>query len=453
MFSYFENGIKQVFPTKNIHLNQVVQITRNNPKIHLINELRELRNQGNIEYKLKKQNLSYITPACIVQKRELKPSINFERNFISSSGLIYLDIDLNDITLVKSYKDYLVSTYGHLISFCGISASYGGVSVIVTVNADIYSPQSYTNCWRFLVENIFHTEKIDNSTSDIGRAMFLSSDPDVFVNYNSVFDLQSAQLDTFVLEDNNLYTNTRSKQNKEKIRSCDKDSPCENSLSDLKWLRRSTEHKIIYKSEIEVKNNIVDIEERDYTELYFNRNIPDTKKHRYYTSIIHKFMHLNPHADKSDLLAYLYELNKHQNPRMTDRRLKEIVNFQWDLIHNDDYEYISNKKHVFFSKDCGLTKYHKIRIANEATARRRMNKSIRIIQDTKSIMLENGLRITKSSVARESGLSRTTVHKYWDMDEVDMKEVERYFNEVELKFPYQRAPNQVQKKQKKSTEG
>ena len=71
-YSYFEKGITDVTPKKNIDFPQLIKIIRNNPNRSLIEKIRILRVNGNEYYKTLKDTLPNITPNCIVSKRSLK---------------------------------------------------------------------------------------------------------------------------------------------------------------------------------------------------------------------------------------------------------------------------------------------------------------------------------------------------------------------------------------------
>ena len=81
MISYFENGVKQTRPNKEIDIYELVEIIRHNPKIDLINEIRKLKRDGNDNYKLLKKGLPNITPNCLVSKRNVSTDINSLNGF------------------------------------------------------------------------------------------------------------------------------------------------------------------------------------------------------------------------------------------------------------------------------------------------------------------------------------------------------------------------------------
>ena len=124
MFSFYENGITQLVPCKNVHLCQLIKLTKENHKVEQILEIRRLREADNQKYKIAKRYLSYVTPACSLRRRDLSAHYFYD-NFISFSGYIYLDFDKTHTNDVDEYKEYFVKKYGDIIAFCAVSGKNG----------------------------------------------------------------------------------------------------------------------------------------------------------------------------------------------------------------------------------------------------------------------------------------------------------------------------------------
>ena len=125
MFSYFDGGIKNTESSNRIDLPKLIRIIQSNPNAEMIARIRELRNQGDISYKSYKSQLPYITPNCMVKKRNLGEDC-FNENFLSFSQYMYFDIDVPN---AEEYKKYFIRQYGHLASMICLSSSGGGISV------------------------------------------------------------------------------------------------------------------------------------------------------------------------------------------------------------------------------------------------------------------------------------------------------------------------------------
>jgi hypothetical protein len=84
MISFFQNGIQDINPSKELDLPQLVRLIRNNPEKDLIERIRTLRNDGDEKYKILKKRLPNVTPNCSVRERSLdKNHGDLEKNLIS----------------------------------------------------------------------------------------------------------------------------------------------------------------------------------------------------------------------------------------------------------------------------------------------------------------------------------------------------------------------------------
>ena len=96
MFSYSTKPLKGSSEIEeNIDFSKLVRLIRNHPNKDIVFESTTLRKEGrDVECRnLKKSKLPWLTPNCIVKKRLLDNEINFNQNFIQSSGYIYYDVD------------------------------------------------------------------------------------------------------------------------------------------------------------------------------------------------------------------------------------------------------------------------------------------------------------------------------------------------------------------------
>ena len=183
MFSYFQKGITDTTPSKIIDLPLLVKIIQNNPERILIEHIRVLKKEGNGEIKELKRKLPNITPNCIVKYRKLESEEEFNNNFISYSHYIYFDTD--DIQNIEEYKEYFIKQYGNLVSLVSKSTSCGGLSILFKLTNTITSKEQFFQVWDSIRTTILKAEKVDLNCKDIGRAMFISYDPDVYFNYGN----------------------------------------------------------------------------------------------------------------------------------------------------------------------------------------------------------------------------------------------------------------------------
>src|SRR5665647_425176 len=97
MISYFQNGITDIHPSKDLDLPQLVRLIKTNPQKDLIEKIRTLRFSGDkSDYKILKKQLPYATPNCKLRVRSLnKNSDDIEKNLISFTQYLYVDIDVD----------------------------------------------------------------------------------------------------------------------------------------------------------------------------------------------------------------------------------------------------------------------------------------------------------------------------------------------------------------------
>ena len=128
MFSYFNGGIKNIYPKKYIDLPSLVRLIKNNPEKLKIEKVRELRRIGK-DYDTLKKSLPNVTPNCLLKVRKLKDA---DYNLIAPSSYIYFDID--DYPNSQKLKDRFILEYGHLASLICISCSRGCIFILFKVS-------------------------------------------------------------------------------------------------------------------------------------------------------------------------------------------------------------------------------------------------------------------------------------------------------------------------------
>ncbi len=299
------------------------------------------------------------------------------------------------------------------------------------VNILIRNPQEYQNIWNYLNENVFTKFQADTSARDIGRAMFISHDEDVFVNYNSIVDLKSIHPSIYGIsrEGVNPEVNKSKKRNKIKI-SIDK-----NNKDNRIGITLSNNKIFIYVTEMEYKNKIVDIETREFNRVYFTRNIPDGQKHEVYAATVHILTYLNRWCSIEDIIHEMRLFNNMQIQKMLDSRLLELIKYHWDLTEKEDYIFRSGVRTIHFNPASDLTAYQRKCISNRINGVIRNNETIRKIKEGKSLIASQGGKVNKLNVSKLSGVSRRLVTEYFDKDEIDLKELEYEINNNPIPYP------------------
>jgi hypothetical protein len=433
-FPYFATGISQTIPTESIHIQSLVELTVNNPKKDLVKRIRELRAKNDNQFKKKKRGLAYITPASHLRYRSLNGD-DFELNFISSTGYVYLDYDFKDeLHLVSEKKKEFISKYGDQIAFCALSSSLGGFQVLVRVNISIRNQKEYLDVWNYLNDNVFTIFEADTDARDIGRAMFISHDEDVFVNYNSIVDLKSVHTSIYGISIEGVKPEVNKTKNKTKNKNKKKIAIAKNNEGVEKDIILRNDN-FRYVTEIVYKNKIVDIETREFNKVYFTRNIPDGQKHEVFAATIHILKYLNQWCSIEDIIHEMRLFNNIQKQKMVDSRLLELIKYHWDLTEKKDYIFKSGVRTIHLNPDSDLTAYQRQCISNRINGVIRNNETILKIKEAKSLIASQNGKVNKQNVAKISGVSRRLVTEYFDRDEFELKQLEFEINNNPIPYP------------------
>jgi hypothetical protein len=431
MFSIFYGGIKNIFPNEIIDLLSVSYLVKNNPEEDKIIEIRDLRardvrdKNGNELYKLKKDEISYLTVNAILRKRSLIEPGEFELNFLFSSGYIYFDIDRKDITKTPELKRQFIEMYGDKVSFVSYSVSMGGISAIIKYSGVSFkSEEEYKVLRNYIIETHFPKLKseIDSKTEGIGQCWFIPSDKDPYENYSNVILIPPTIFDHL-----NNKSDTSKKNTERKGKTQCKMKRGKNITLD--FTNKPTINEVLsntnWTTNVNIDKDVVDIKEVDFNKLYIPRYIPDGKKIKTYTSIFANFIELNPDLP----IEYAITLLNHININNTGSEPMSKVNFKKvidGLIRSYKSEKLystSKKKLVHFNKNASLSKNQKIGISNKLNGSIKKNKSILKIINAKQELKEKDEEVTKSKVIKLTNLSKTTVYSYWDFNLINIDDL------------------------------
>lgn len=167
-FSLYENGIKNVFPSKTITILQFLEMLKlDNP---LIEKIRLYKKKSQRD--LLKQKLSYVTFAGTFVKRGKK-------HLIKGSGYATFDLDGVD-NLFKLKEQIIKNEYTHL---CFTSPSGNGLKFLVKI-PKIESDEEYKKYW-ISISKYYNLPENDEANKDVSRACYLSVDKDFYFNSSS----------------------------------------------------------------------------------------------------------------------------------------------------------------------------------------------------------------------------------------------------------------------------
>lgn len=409
MFSYFRDGIKDKHPQQTIDLPELVRIIKNNPNQSKIEQIRLLKKEGDKRYKELKSELPNITPNCVVKERNLDVDL-FSANFLFSSKYIYFDFDSKPDILM--FKTEFIKKYGHQASLVCISSGGDGLSVLFKVGITINNKEDFEQAREYIRTTILKDEVVDPKCSDIGRAMFISSDPDVFYNYDNILSIDTRI--TFQIK----------KSINQPISSGRGNNRLNETFSIIPI--REVLRVIKLKTEVKINKPVVDVIPIDIAEVKFPRGIRDGTKHRIYTGMIHSLVYLNPEVKSEYLFSYLHFINNNfANPSMEFRELSRLFNYEYSKITNDkNYIYGRQKvKYVHFNSKSGLTGDEKRCVASLLNGQKRKNESIEKIVEAREELVSQGKKVTQKRIAELSGLSLTTVKRHYNKGMVDLNEI------------------------------
>jgi len=189
-FSYYNGPIRNVKPHKIMGLHEAIELIRSDKHKSEIEKLRATENPST--RKTLKNFLPYFTFSGVFTSR-------LTENLKKHSGLIVLDFDGLDLERISQlFSDFITIEF---VCACWISPSGNGLKVLVKIDPDQHT-QSFFELDDFFAGN-FNLE-IDQSGKDVARACFVSWDPNIFYNPESiVFKVQKPNKNDSKLERSN----------------------------------------------------------------------------------------------------------------------------------------------------------------------------------------------------------------------------------------------------------
>lgn len=418
MFSHFRGGITKTISSGTITVPELINLIQTNPQKEIINDIRLKRINDDLSYKKLKKTLNYITPNCVVSKRKLE-GVHFEKNFIQPSGYIFFDFDPK--SNVNQFKSTFIQKYGHIVSMVCLSSSAGGISVLFKITNTI-NKDNFESIWHYIRDTYLSEEVIDESTKDIGRAMFLSYDPEVYFNFEN----------SITIPDNGLIYKTDNEDKRcviQRISGIDINNTLNYAFSllpigqVLKVINTSTPVTTI--------NPVLDYIPLDFTDVKFPKEIKDGIKHQLYTVMIHRLVYLNQNLPVNYIYSYLHFVNQQfAHPPMEQKEFDSLFRFVYQNTQKEDYKFENERiKNFHFNPRSGLSGDQKREIANKLNGKLKVNRSIELIKQAKHELQSSGKKITKTNIEKITGLSRKTVIAHFDSEIQDINGLVDMYND------------------------
>lgn len=409
MFSFYDERINNLTPTKTIEFSELIDIVRKNPYQRDYKTLRSL-SKGDKRYRQLKRKLPRINPNCVLNFNKIEGEL-FNYNYICGSGYIYLDID--GLVDAKAYKKEFIQQYGDLVAMVSLSSGGKGLSILVRINENIESKQHYKDVLNYIKENCFNGVIFDKDAEKLSQCWFISYDPEVYFNNNNIIDVSSVEkcVKQGIIRrggNNTLYYAEKY------IKNLSFHEACSN-------IKTSTPY---------MNENLIDINPIMYSTAKSPRYITDGTKRNTYTRLIHILVHLNPEVDPKWLLAYIYHINERcAHPKMSYRDLLSLFKWQYNYCKSEGYEYTGGKiKSIHFSNELSLSPQEKSALANKLSGKKRSNQTKDKISAAIEELKSKGKKISNSAISKASGLSRKTVIEHMkDLESIDL---DKYIDEL-----------------------
>lgn len=388
-----------------VNIDNIIEVIGTGHNRELINDIRQLKENNDSGYEVLKRQLPVVTYFGTFSYRSKK-------HLSSISGFLYLDIDkLNGKQEALLKKKEIIEQYGDKIYMLCISSSGAGLTMLVKIDRS-YSIQEFSSVYTYaktLFPNLIFDKKV-GTDGDIARACFLSYDPDVFVNRNSVIHIPS-DIPHFPSK---LYNNNKLKDSTLNL-TLFTEYPFDEVLANT-----------IIKTKYKMKNAVVDNVDREFLVITWPKVIPDGegKKHAMYPGMIFKYLRLNPVNGIQYVYSFMKYINDtHAKPPMEDSELRRIV---LACVENYDKDVpIKTLKKGLTFNDIRLTKNEKRTIANQINGIKKKIPTVNTINEVRNDLIEKGIKPTQALISKMTGISRQTVNKYWPLASVEHELTEK----------------------------
>lgn len=389
--------------------------------IEEFNNIRNLRINGNDDYKILKRDLPYITPSVIVRKRKLKTATEIQDNLIQFTGYFYFDIDKfpNDYS-VFSYKEYIIARYGDVVSFVSLSSSLGGVSILIKITNEV-TVNNFQNLWDTIRLTILKEEEVDTNCQGIGRAMIQSYDKELYVNYDNCITLDLNIDNKEKIGIDPIVCTVYNKVNPHLFNQCNKLDPStfKYKVYNIDEVMATLKTKTI----VPVLNPVVEFREEEIIESYIPKVIIDGKKHKTYYVYIHQWYYLNQDIPIDYIYSKLFYVNNvYAKPRMEVKELSRFFTFVIGKIKETGKINVKtqNRWVHWNQENKGLTSKEKLKIAKALTGAFKRHTTINKIQEAKKQLELEGKKITNRAIANMIQMDISTVGKRINDEPVDM---------------------------------
>lgn len=396
MFNKYNNYKQHSSVTINIDV--LVQLIKDNPAKAIIANLREAEYKSK-EYNNLKEKLICVTLHGIFGDSK-KDSVK------SLSGYLYFDIDgfdsQNELeSTIKKLNDEYPLTF--------ICKSCGGRGLAFIIKVPGITTDNFETTHAFIRnEFLKNNYNIDKAAGGLIRKWIVSHDPNVIYNEAAEYVIDNEAYDLFVKENTTPI-----------IKKASNLKPDDTIEEEHDVIPFSDLCKII-KTESEYSGEIIGdyvIDEMPYYKIVYPRVIPDGKKHSTFIRIINALYFLNREITHHQVFSYIYHVNSLANPKMDIWKLKNLVsNICNSIEKTSDIRIKTRTKKIHFNPNTDLSKREKQSMGASINAVIRTNKTIESIVEMKQNLLNQGVTPTQKLVAKELGISLSTIKRNWNCE-------------------------------------
>lgn len=410
----YYDGIKLKKPSRYLSLHEVYELIKTSPNVGQIETIRLLKSQNDSSYRQIKLELPLITPHVEAAARKLTGD-EYDKNLKSFTQVMYFDID--NVQNVHEEKQRIINQYRDFVSLVCISPSGAGITIFIQVENEL-TKENFNPIWNSIRTNELASEDIDVKANGIARAMFLSSDPDVYFNPNATL-----VVDCVIEEEQGIDPNTCRKSNN----NINSHFSSTNTITKNSYQLYDIDHVLKHintSTKVEVDNDIVEVKEVPYVSLYIPKVIIEGKRHSTLYSMIHHLFYLNPELEIDVIYSFIWFVNNvFVRPKLDKNDLLRHFNNVVNQIHGSSIVYVNyRKRRIHFNKNCWyLTSNDKMILAKKLTGLYKRHQNKQRIDEAIQKLTCASQKITNVAIKKLTGMDVKTIRNHRRTPDIDLE--------------------------------
>lgn len=325
-----------------------------------------------------------------IKKNRHSVTINFlfkdykkDENIISSTGLIYYDID-NSFSLDTIDKSKVFIHH----------KSFGGSGSTLIIKANEINTDNFKDSYYSIANELGISKLIDLNADKKTQFTVLSYDPSLYINENA-FEFTATKKVSF---DSNMYSSSYLPSN---------DTFLKNS---------NNTYRLTNASDYVDENNTYQVfpEGIQVAKIDIPRNIPIGNRTKTIMAITNQILTINPLITYEQVLKRILSINDIITTEpLPYSEIVGIVNRMFKYQKTGTLQPINNKiRKIIFNENCELSKEDKISIVRKEVGNIRSNKTKKKIHDA-IVNWNQPEKITAKKIASKINMGIATVKKHW----------------------------------------